>query len=123
MSSPLFYMTISCEVSLSNFRCSSNNRTHRLSLSLFLSLLLKQVLSCLTSSMSHTWIIDLGATNHMTGNRGSMSSFTPASYSNSVVLADNSHTLIQIIDTATTTSLFLYHLFSIYFVFLSTYYQ
>ena len=53
--------------------------------------------------MSHTWIIDSEVTNHMTGNRDIISSFTPTSYSNFVVLADGSRTPIQGISIATTT--------------------
>ena len=41
---PLFQMMNSCDVSLSSFRCSSSNRTHKLSLSLPLPFYLKQVL-------------------------------------------------------------------------------
>jgi len=47
----------------------------------------------LTSSSAPTWIIDSGATDHMTGNRGIMSSFS--STSNSVVLADGSRKPIR----------------------------
>ena len=45
----------------------------------------------LSLSMSHTWVINSRASDHMTGNRSIMYSFTHASYSNSVVLADGSH--------------------------------
>ena len=81
------------------------------------------LISCLTSSMSHTWIIDSEMTDHMIVNRFIKSFFTLASYSNPVVLIDGSHTPIQGIGTATTTPLFLYHFFSIYLICLSTYYQ
>ena len=60
------------------------------------------------------------ATDHMTGNRGIMSSFTLTS--NSVVLADSSRTPIQGIDTVAIILLF-YRLFFIYLIFLLTYYQ
>jgi len=58
--------------------------------------------SFLASSSSHSWIIDSGATDHMTGDRGIMSSFSPTSHS--VILADGSHTPIEGIGTATSTS-------------------
>jgi len=37
-------------------------------------------ISYLKLFMSNTWVIVSGATDHMTGNRGIMSSFTPTSY-------------------------------------------
>ena len=37
-------------------------------------------ISCLKSSMTHNWIIDSGANDHMAGNRGIKSYFTPTSY-------------------------------------------
>jgi len=49
-----------------------------------------------------------------------MPSFTPASYTKSVVLADGSRSPIQVIGPIQLL-LFLYHLSSIYLVFLSTY--
>ena len=70
--------------------------------------------------MSHTWIIDLGATDHMTENQDIMFSFTPDS--KSVVLVNGSRAPIQGIGTAVITPT-LYHLFSIYLVFLLTYYE
>ena len=52
------------------------------SIPIFLPLLLRQVLLYLIlNHLSNTWIIDLGATDHMSGNRGIMFSFTPTSYS------------------------------------------
>jgi len=74
--------------------------------------------------MSHAWIIDSEETDQMTENQGIMFSFTLASYSNSIVLADDSRSPIQGIDTANTTlTLPLSSVFSIYLIFLSTYYQ
>ena len=55
------------------------------------------LISCLTSSMSHTWIIHLCDLSH----DRIMSFFTPAF--NSVVLVDGSHIPIQGIDIATIT--------------------
>jgi len=53
--------------------------------------------------MSNIWVIDLGDTDHITGNRCIISSFTPTSYSNSVKLADGSRTPVHGIGIATTT--------------------
>jgi len=50
--------------------------------------------------MSNT-AIDSRATDHMTGNRSIMSSFTHTTYSNSVKLADGSRTSVQGIGIAT----------------------
>ena len=60
-------------------------------------------IACLKSPISHNWVIKSGVIDHITENRGIMSSFTPTSYSKSVELADGSHILIQSIGTAATT--------------------
>ena len=57
----------------------------------------------------------------MTGNRGIMSTFTPILYS-TLQNQQMTCTPIQGIGTATTTHN-LYHVCSIYFIFLTTYYQ
>ena len=104
MSPPLLQMTSSYDISLSSFRYSSSNRTQARSSSFFATLAQTgNPISCLTSSTSHTWIINSGATDHMTENRGIMSSFTLALSSKSVVLANGSYTLVQGIGIAITT--------------------
>ena len=100
----LFQMTSNCDVSSSSSRYSNSNKTQAQSFSVTLAQT-DTPISCLTSFMLHTQIIDSGATNHMTGYRCIMSSFTPSFYF--VVLADGSRTPIQDIGVATTTSIIL----------------
>jgi len=92
----------SCDINLSSFSCFNSKRTQGQSSSFSATLAQTGTpFSYLTSFMSHTWIIDSGATDHMTENRGIMSSFT--STSNFAVLADGFRTTIQGVGTATTS--------------------
>ena len=72
---------------------------------LSLPLSLKHVLLYLVLHLlSHNWIINSGVTDHMIKNQGIMSSLIHESFSNFVVLADVSRTLIQGIGTVTITA-------------------
>ena len=69
-------MTRSCNISLRSFKYSSSNITHMLSFPLFLSLSFKHVLLYLKLSMYVSYLnYILGATDHMTENRSTMSSW------------------------------------------------
>ena len=49
---------------------------------------------CLVSSSSFEWVIDSGATNHMTGNSSLFSTFQSQPSPSTVTLADRSHSYV-----------------------------
>lgn len=57
--------------------------------------------------MSRIWVIDLGATGHVTGNKGVLFTLIAASFTPSIVLVDDSRTPVHSISTSCTTRILL----------------